>query len=388
MKRDQILQLLDGVDDRYLIESACFDPAQGPKERSAKMKTIRIVTLALAAALLLGLGTVAFAAGWIGPRAIVVQEVEEGGVVSLTQPQETPEDLDPAVEDGLASSRAAWAEWQAWKNSDERSPDLPPVFLKPEGAVARSIEDNGDGTFTVYFMGDTDLIEERIATQEELDAYVDAFQGEEGFQSRYDFNYDCRSAEEEQKLEEIAAKYGLRLRGSGTHFYSRETFETIDEWFNAQYGANLHTDTSGPQYLSNEEISSRVAEQCCRGPFFRETPLGFDKFYYFDEGSFAVCWYPIFTQERQVTCYVYNASYGTLFSGNEVGGIAFDLESFAERSHTCPDGTVFTVLESPEQAYFYTYLADSYLCGTIGLGLSESEVDQVLDSVLWTNIGT
>ncbi len=387
MNRDQILRLLEAVDDRYLTESASFDPATGPKKGSAKMKIKRIVTLALAAALLLGLGAAAYAAGWIGPRAIVVQEVEEGGVVSLTQPQETPEDLDPAVEDRLATSRDAWAEWQAWKNSEERSPDLPPVFRKPEGAVARSIEDNGDGTFTVYFMRDSDLIEERIATQEELDAYVDAFQGEEGFQSRYDFNYDCRSAEEEQKLEDIAAKYGLRLRQSGTHFYSRETFETIDEWFNAQYGANLHTDTSGSQYLSNEEIRSRVAEQCCHGPFFRETPLGFDKFYYFDEGSFAVCWYPVFTPERQVTCYVYNASYGTLFSGNEVGGIAFDLESFAERSHTCPDGTVFTVLESPDQAYFYTYLADSYLCGAIGPGPSEREVDQVLDSVFWTNIG-
>ena len=388
MNRDQILQLLDGVDDRFLTESACFDPVKGPKERKAKMKAKRVITLALAAALLLGLGAVAYAAGWIGPRAIVVQEVEEGGVVSLTQPQETPEDLDPAVEDGLASSRAAWAEWQAWKNSDERNPDLPPVFTKPEGARARSIDDNGDGTYTVIFMGDTDVIEERIATQEELDAYVDAFEGDEGFQSRYDFTYDCRSAAEEQKLEEIAAKYGLRLRGSGTRFYSRETFETMDEWFNAQYGANLHGDYSGPQYLTDAEITSLVAEQCCRGDFFRETPLGYDKFYYFDEGSFAVSWYPIFTPERQATCYVYNASYGTLFSGNEVGGIAFDLDSFAERSHTCPDGTVFTVLESPEQAYFYVYLENSYLCGSIGLGLSESEVDAVLDSVCWTNIGT
>ena len=387
MNRDQILQLLEGVDDRYLAESACFDPAMGPKERSAHMKTKRIVTLALAAALLLGLGAAAYAAGWIGPRAIVVQEVEEGGVVSLTQPQETPEDLDPQVEDGLATSRAAWAEWEEWKNSAERSPNLPPVFIKPEGARARSIEDNGDGTYTVFFMGDSDLIEERIATKEEMDAYVDAFEGEEGFQSKYDFNYDCRSARDEAKLEEIAAKYGLHLRGKGEHLYSRETFETTDEWFNAKYGANLHSDTSGPQYLSNEEITSLVAEKCCHGDFFRETPLGFDKFYYFDEGSFAVCWYVVFTPERQVSCYAYNASYGTLFSGNEVGGIAFDLDSFTERSHTCPDGTVFTVLESPEQAYFYTYLDDSYLCGSMGLGNSPSEVDAALDSVFWSNIG-
>lgn len=387
MNRDQILQLLEGVDGRFVTEASRFDPAQRPKERNANMKTKRIVTLALAAALLLGLGAVAYAAGWIGPRAIVIQEVEEGGVVSLTQPQETPDDLDPAVEDGLATSREAWAEWENWKNSDERSPDLPPVFTKPEGARARSIDDNGDGTYTVIFMGDEDVIEERIATQEELDAYVAAFEREDGFESKYDFNYDCGSAEEEAKLEEIAAKYGLRLRSNGTRFYSRETFETTDEWFNAQYGANLHGDYSGPQYLTNAEITELVAKQCCHGDFFRETPLGFDKFYYFDEGSFAVSWYPVFTPERQVTCYVYNASFGTLFSGNEVGGIAYDLDSFTERSYTSSDGTVFTVLESPEQAYFYTYLDKSYLCGSIGLGLSESEVDQVLDSVHWQNIG-
>ena len=61
MNRDQILQLLEGVDDRFLSESACFDPARGPKERSAHMKTKRIVTLALAAVLLLALGAVAYA---------------------------------------------------------------------------------------------------------------------------------------------------------------------------------------------------------------------------------------------------------------------------------------------------------------------------------------
>lgn len=387
MNRDQILQLLDAVDDRFVTESTRFDPAQRPTERSAHMKSKRILTFALAAALLLGLGAVAYAAGWIGPRAIVREEIPEGGVVSLTQPQETPEDLDPAVEDRLATSRAAWEEWEDWLDANVRNPELPAVFVKPEGAWACDIEENGDGSYTVIFMGDEGVIEERTATQEELDAYVAAYEHEEGFVSKYDFNYGCVSAESEAKLEEIAGAYGLRLRGQGVHLYSRETFETTDKWFNAQYGTNLQGDYSGPQYRSNEELAALVAQECCHGDFFKETPLGFDKFYYFDEGSFGLCWYVVFTPERQVTCYVYNAVYGTLFSGNEVGGIAFDLDSFSERSHSCPDGTVFTVLESPEQAYFYTYLDESYLCGTIGLGLTPGEVDAVLDSVCWSNIG-
>ena len=389
MNRDQILQMLEAVDDRYITETARFDPPgrQSPPERIGHMRAKRIVTFALAAVLLLGLGAVAYAAGWIGPKAIVVEEIPEGGVVSLTQPQEIPEDQDPAVNAYVETSRAAWAEWEEWLHSNEREPELPEVFVKPEGALARSIEENEDGTYTVIFMGDDGVVEERIATQEELDAYVDAYSHDEGFVSQYDFNYGCTSAADEAKLEEIAAKYGLRLRRDAARFYSRETFETTDAWFNAAYGANLHGDYSGPQYLTNAEITARVAQECCHGDFFKETPLGFDKFYYFDEGSFAVSWYPVFTPERQVVCYVYNAAYGTLFSGNEVSNVAYNLDSFTERSHTCPDGTVFTVLESPDQAFFYAYLSNSYLCGSIGLGMTESEVDAVLDSVCWSNIG-
>ena len=109
MNRDQILQLLEAVDDRFLTESTRFDPAQRPTERSAHMKSKRILTFALAAVLLLGLGAVAYAAGWIGPRAIVLegrsaytaQRQEDGSVsvtdnpaggwVTLSEPQETPE---------------------------------------------------------------------------------------------------------------------------------------------------------------------------------------------------------------------------------------------------------------------------------------------------------
>jgi hypothetical protein len=65
MNRDQILQMLENIDDRFVTEAARFDPVgrRSPTERSRHMKTKRIVTLALAAALLLGLGAVACAVG-------------------------------------------------------------------------------------------------------------------------------------------------------------------------------------------------------------------------------------------------------------------------------------------------------------------------------------
>ena len=313
-------------------------------------------------------------------------------MVSLTQPQEIPEDQDPSVNAYVETSKAAWAEWDEWQRqyNDTWRPELPALFDFPEGATSRMIEENGEGTYSVVFRDDdNEIIEIRAATEADVDAYGAAWDAPMLYQSKYDFNYGCFNEEMEAKLEEIAAKHGLRLRKSGeqTYLYSRDTFQTMDDWFNAKYGTNLHGDYSGPQYLTNAEITQRIASQCCHGDFFRETPLGFDKFYAFDEGSFGVCWFVVFTPERQVTCFVYNAAYGTLFSGREVSGVAYDLDSFTERSHSCPDGTVFTVLESPEQTYFYTYLPNSYLCGTVGLGLTADEIDAVLDSVIWSNIG-
>lgn len=407
MNRDQILQLLDGIDDRFVTEAARFDPVgrQGPPERIVHMKSKRIITLALAAALLLGLGTVAYAAGWIGPKAIVLEgstaytaekqedgsltwtENPAGGWVSLTQPQETPEDLDPAIQEKLAAKEAAWAEWKEYLRAPSHGLEIPAVFVPPEGAWACNVEDNGDGSYAVIFQGDAGVIETRTATEAEVDAYGTAMDAYMLYESKYDANYNCSSAADETKLEEIAAKYGLRLRRAGDILWSGETCRTSEAWLNAAHGVEVHNDYSGPQFLTNAELTARIASECCHGNFFYETPLGFDKFYYFDEGSFGLSWYVVFTPERQITCYVYNAAYGTLASGYEVKSMADDLSAFRERSHTCPDGTAVTVLQSPERTYFYAYLADSYLCGDIDGGLSESEVDAVLDAVCWSSIG-
>ena len=405
MNRDQILQLLDAVDDRFLTESARFDPARRPTERSAHMKSKRILTFALAAALLLGLGAVAYAAGWIGPRAIVLEgktaytaqrqedgsvsvtDNPEGGWVTLSEPQETPEDLDPAIREKLEKSRAASQEWKDYLAQNDWLAQAPAAFVFPEGADASAVEENDDGSFTVVFFENGSVIERRSVTLEEVEVYHRLMDAYMLYESKYDFSYHCSSDADEAKLEEIAAKYGLRLRRPGEVLWSGETFLSSEAWQNAANGTDWHGDYTGPRYLSNKELAARIAQECCHGDFFQETPLGFDKFYYFDEGSFGLSWYVVFTPERQVTCYVYNAAYGTLVSGDEVISMADDLSAFSERSHSCPDGTEITVLQSPEQAYFYTYLDESYLCGHINGALSESEVDAVLDSVCWSNIG-
>ena len=246
MNRDQILQLLEAVDDRFLTESTRFDPAQRPTERSAHMKSKRILTFALAAVLLLGLGAVAYAAGWIGPRAIVLegrsaytaQRQEDGSVsvtdnpaggwVTLSEPQETPEDLDPAIREKLEAKEAAWAEWETYLAQNDWSGRVPAAFVFPEGADASAVEENDDGSFTVVFYENGSVIERRSTTREEVDAYSAVMDAIMLYEGKYDFNYHCSSQEDEAKLEEIAAKYGLRLRSAGKILWSGDTCRTSE----------------------------------------------------------------------------------------------------------------------------------------------------------------
>lgn len=58
MNREQLSEIISNIDERHIAETARFDPAfrvRSP-ERIGTMKTKRIITLALAAALVLALG--------------------------------------------------------------------------------------------------------------------------------------------------------------------------------------------------------------------------------------------------------------------------------------------------------------------------------------------
>ena len=64
MNREQLSNIISNVDERHIAEAARFDPALRGRspERIGTMKTKRIITLALAAALILALGVGAYAA--------------------------------------------------------------------------------------------------------------------------------------------------------------------------------------------------------------------------------------------------------------------------------------------------------------------------------------
>ena len=66
MKRETAFQALSGLDDHYIAETVRYmPPAAGASERKSTMKSKRIITLALAAALILALGVTAYALGII-----------------------------------------------------------------------------------------------------------------------------------------------------------------------------------------------------------------------------------------------------------------------------------------------------------------------------------
>jgi len=409
--------------------------------------TRKIVHLTLLAAVLISLLTVgAYASGFLGLKAILIPEAtievseapasvvqpqaepEETGnetsvstpepqktaeeadsnvLVSITQPQAVPEELDSDVKEKVENARAAWAEWQSWLETGAEIPHDPEVFSFPKSIAVRNEEENEDGTFTLSFY-DKDawaIIHQdvngapdysaapptgvRIATAEEMAAHKAWMEYQYNTYGDYDFNYNIHNEAEAAKLEVIAAKYGLRLRRGQTLLWSKETAEKMDAEWNAQHGTNLHTDTSDPRFLTDRELCDRISEVGCSGDLFREIPWGFDKAYYYDEGTFCVSYDQELSDGRRVKCYGYNSMYATLSSGKEVVSQISDPDQFRTRTYTAADGTELTIMQKDNEAFLYVYLPDSFFEMHIqGDGvLSEADVDAVADNLNYRNIG-
>ena len=80
MKRETISQALNSLDDRHISDTASFSPGtiQSSPERIVHMKKKRIITFALAAALMLSLGIVAYAVAGI-PRWTATHSMDNTG---------------------------------------------------------------------------------------------------------------------------------------------------------------------------------------------------------------------------------------------------------------------------------------------------------------------
>ncbi len=414
MKREILSRALNGIDDAFIQETFSYKirtvqvrPGRNePMHASVKKQTPRrILTLALAAALILSLAAAAYATGFFGLKAILIEddsltaykwtdngngtrspaENPDGGFVSITQPQDAPDDLDPQIREKIQNSEKAWAEWKEWNDANKLI--MPAVYQPPEGCMNQDEEENEDGTWTVYFYGSLEpvtdekgniidytngeILEKRSATAEEH-AQMEQLQSVAGMgYPGYDYKYNVTDDKGAAKLEEIASRYGLQLRKKQNALYQN---------FGEQTG-----------FLSRGELTRKIDEIAGGNHrFFRVEPTGYDKFYYWDEGTFCVSFYTTEDFSNAGTsCYLYNSPYGTLSSGYEIISEVQDVHAFATRTHITPDGTEVTVLQNGSDMFAYSYLENSFVNMQIFQpnGLSEAELDAIIDMVDFSVIG-
>lgn len=434
MKSMDFIRAMGGIDDDIIMETAAAMYGAAGSARNGGARTYRrsyrrVIALAAALAALLALGAAAYATDFFGLRAMRVEperatytpyKIEEkpdgtreavpnpdGAVVSLTQPQDAPEDIPPEVRERIENSRRAWDEWTAWREEQLPVIKQPEVYIKPEGADASWEEENPDGTYTIKYVKwnpstdengrevwleeNVDIIETRTATAAEHEQWLEFVHRMSMLNTipGYYFNYHVMDETAAAKLKEIAAKYGLNLRHEQTLLFSGETRRAMDEKLNLPHQA-LDEDRT------NQELADIITEKFCTAPFFCTVPSGFDKLYYYDEGTFCVCFYaaPGDAVGDKVSCYAYNSPYSTLSSGGEVSEEINDVSAVVMRTHTAPDGTVLTVMRSGnniDKVFAYVYLEKSYFTVMVrpprdGSELTDADVDAALDMINYSAI--
>lgn len=331
------------------------------------------LAVAAVVALMLALCAVAYAADWFGFRALLRPgttefEGQTYNNISLTQPQAVPPGLDSSIAEKVENSKAAWAEFSAWRVEHDPMKDLPEVFQNVLGMGITDLEDGG----AELTCNTEDGLETRYATLEEYAEFRALMDELNSYDGEYAQGYGVSWAGEEQALRDIAAKYGLDLLGGFRVLWSSET-----------------TGLTGEGFYTNAELAEMTAEFGNSGSVFYEPPAGFDKVYYYDEGSFGLKFYlEAPSGAGQLSCYGYNSVYSTLSSGGVMSWEA-DLSSFTERRHTAPDGTELTILSNGSDAYIYVYLEDSFFAMHVygAEDMSDADVDYAADAINYSNIG-
>lgn len=347
----------------------------------------RMLLAAVVAAMVMALAIGGVAAYVLGMDALLRPDRTEfeGTVydeISLTQPQKWDETrLDAAIVEKLENNKAAWAEWETYKAGDEAKMAEPRAYAEsPEGTNGFECVENEDGSYTVqYWQYDEHFvpvpIKNIIITAEEY-AYMLAYSETKAtVYGDYDFKYNVDNEADLKKLEEIAAKYGMKLRGNQNAAFSSES-----------------SGKTGAQFFSNAQLAAKTAEIGCRENLFTETPVGFDKVYWFDEGTFCVSYYVnLPSSGKQVTCYGYNSRYATLSSGEEVYNWEVDASGFVSRQYVTADGTEVTILSNGTTAYIYVYLEDSFfvehIYGMDKCNITDDDLNYIADYLKYSVIG-
>ena len=220
MKREQLSDIIGAIDDRQVAEAWRFDPelcGRSP-ERIGTMKIKRIVTFALAAALILALGVTGFAIYRARLQDLVMkndgEEIalveEESDIVLVGEEAEEPAAEEPAAEEPHAASYdplpgdTDMISQQGFAGSPEYQAALAWAEFEhnydPDGSVFASV---GNGPTP--------------------------------WDEKYNYNgYSVYSQEMADTLESIAAEYGLTLHGSRTTASIDELYEHFGKFSTAE----------------------------------------------------------------------------------------------------------------------------------------------------------
>ena len=402
-----IRQLLDGLEDSSVpmeetdvvstmrIKELTRMKLKQEKRNTTRVVRKRIITFALAATLILGLGVAAYAGGWFDRKQVVIVEPrvtksqseetetikvtdektgeeqrvltpyvppEEERRVSVTQALVVPDNLDTETYVRASNSVAAYNEFLAWVIEQGPEPEEPTAILN------KRAEQGWDAL--------TDEEQQIIRDwNKEMTEY-----------------HQRMFAEQERIKRQIMEKYGLKERRvpeTGNLLWSWETVEASDlDWF----GEVRRDYRSMEGMLSNRELMDWISENYCRGDYFATAPVGFDKVYWLPDGDFCVSYYLDLQQEgyqNWTTCYAYCSSYEVFHDGWEVGTWLNDGVNTTDRSYTAADGTELTIICAGKQAVIYAFLPDFFFTETVWstVELDDAALDVVAESINYQNIG-
>ena len=229
MKREQLSNIISNIDERHIAEASCYDPARSRRspERIVHMNKKRIITLALAAALVLALG--------VGAYAITNRRVQD-----LVLRGSDPTDI--ILVDGDPSDIVIVGEEPELPDVDQESLSYDPL------------------------PGDVDMIS------------LQGFAGSPEFQAaqawaEFEHDYD-RDGRILDSVGNDPTPWDEKYNYNGYFVYSQEMADKLEE-IAAEYGLTLH---------SGLRSADDMAELYAR--FGQFGKMSNDAGYYFDDGTF------------------------------------------------------------------------------------------------------
>ena len=403
------------------MEQAKAQPSErGSRRNKGGGKKLRR-TLLIAAVIASFMTVTALASEFYGFKSLVreereqlmAQEQPDGSLdsstvtvydIGQTRPYEGP---DWAME-WVDKAQEAFSEWRSYKEEKldayyrEKLPNLKDILTISDnggpGYDGIDVADNGDGTYTFTlwrYEEDPDNLVPDIfgnmvpAYKEVLDpatsvtvdqAEKEAFDEEMlrmatlGGYGDYHHIYGVADAEEAEKLEELAAEYGLSLRSGQVTKYAGDD--------------------------SDEGLDQSLGQAVGSGDIYREAPE-FDHYSTFQSGSFQSAANITLSDGRRLSTYLCSTAYGEMVDGWELGGFTVrEDEPMSTRSYTAADGTELTISQNSSQAIVYAYLDKSYITMTMEINsyrspgvpetnfsLDEAAVNYAADFINYKNIG-